>query len=212
MKIAVIGTGSVGRALGSGWARKGHQVLFGTRQPESEKVQALLAAAGGQTRAARPAAAAAGAEVIVLAVPYTAVAETVSSLGDVSGKILVDATNPIAPGLQLAVGATTSGAEEVAALAPGARVVKAFNTTGAENMADPVYHGEATTMFICGDDAGAKTAVARLAQDLGFQVADVGDLSKARLLEPLALVWISLAMQQGWGRNIAFKLVQRIST
>jgi len=87
--------------------------------------------------------------------------------------------------------------------------VKAFNTTGANNMADPIYHGEATTMFICGDDVAAKTAVTQLAQELGFDVADVGNLSKARLLEPLALVWISLAMQQGLGRNIAFKLVRR---
>lgn len=209
MKIAIIGTGSVGRALGVGWAHKGHTVIFGSRQPAEVKVQQMVAVAGNGAWAALPDAAAAAAEVVVLAVPGTAVTSTVPTLGDLNGKIVVDATNPIAPGLQLAVGHTTSGAEQVAALAPGAYVIKAFNTTGAENMANPMYGGEPITMFICGDDATAKTAVAQLAQELGFEVADVGNLDKARLLEPMALVWITLAMPQGMGRNIAFKLVRR---
>jgi NADPH-dependent F420 reductase len=209
MKIAVIGTGSVGQALGVSWAKKGHDVIFGSRQPDSEKVRAILSEAGKKARAVLPEAAVAEAEVVVLAVPYTAVRETVSSLGELSGKVLVDATNPIAPGLQLAVGTTTSGGEQLAAMAPRARVVKAFNTTGAENMANPIYHGESITMFICGDDAAAKTAVTQLAQDLGFAVADVGDITKCRFLEPMALVWITLAVQRGLGRDIAFKLVHR---
>lgn len=209
MKIAVIGTGNVGRALGVGWAGTGHEVIFGSRRPSSEEIQAVVAGAGDNARAALPSAAAAAAEVVVLAVPFTAVTGTVQALGDLTGKIVVDATNPIAPGLQLALGTTTSGAEEVAKLADGAQVVKAFNTTGAENMADPIYHGEPMTMFICGDAAEAKKAVTQLAQDLGFEVADVGDLSKARFLEPMALAWISLAIGQGMGRQIAFKLVRR---
>ncbi len=209
MKIAIIGTGNVGQALGAGWAQKGHVVIFGSRHPNEEKVRRILDVVGGNARAALPEAAVAEAEVVVLAVPGTAVLTTIPTLGDLSGKILVDATNPIAPGLQLAVGQTTSGAEQVAALVPGAHVVKAFNTTGAENMANPIYHGEPITMFICGDEAAAKTAVTQLAQDLGFDVADVGGLDKARLLEPMALVWVSLAMPQGMGRHIAFKLVRR---
>ncbi|GIK56575.1 MAG: NAD(P)-binding domain-containing protein [Chloroflexi bacterium] len=209
MKIAIIGTGNVGQALGAGWSQKGHTVIFGSRHPNEEKVRHILDMAGGNARAALPEAAAAEAEVVVLAVPGTAVLTTIPTLGNLSGKILVDATNPIAPGLQLAVGHTTSGAEQVAALAAGARVVKAFNTTGAENMANPIYQGEPITMFICGDEVAAKTAVTQLAQDLGFDVADVGGLDKARLLEPMALVWISLAMPQGMGRHIAFKLVRR---
>ena len=124
-------------------------------------------------------------------------------------KIRLDATNPIAPGFQLAVGHTTSGAEQVAGWARGARLVKAFNTTGWNNMVDPDYNGEAATMFICGNDVAAKTAVAQLARDLGFAVADVGDLAAARWLEPMAMVWISLAARQGLGRDIAFKLMRR---
>ena len=209
MNIAVIGTGSVGRALGVSWNRKGHRVIFGSRRPSSEEVQTIVTEAGANARAALLPEAAAAAEVVVLAVPYTAVTGTVPSLGNLSGKIVVDATNPIAPGLQLAVGKTTSGAEELAKIAVGARVVKAFNTTGAENMADPIYQGKPMTMFICGDEAVAKTIVTKLAQDLGFEVADVGDLSKARFLEPMAFVWISLAIGQGMGRQIGFKLVKR---
>jgi NADPH-dependent F420 reductase len=209
MKITVIGSGNVGQALGTSWARKGHQVTFGTRDPESDKIKRLLAEAGSNARASSQPQSAAQAEMVVLATPWNATRQIIESLGDLSGKIVVDCTNPIGPGLQLTLGTTTSGGEQVAVWAEGARVVKAFNTTGAENMADPVYHGQSTTMFICGDEAEAKAAVTQLAEDLGFDVADVGGLAMARNLEPLALVWISLANIQGWGRNIALKIVKR---
>lgn len=209
MKIAVIGTGNVGRALGTSWALKGHQVIFGSRDPHSQKVAEVLAAAGPKASAATLPEAGAAAEVIVLATPWNGIEQTVEALGDVAGKIIVDATNPIGPGFQLAVGTTSSGAEQVAGWAQGGRVVKAFNTTGWENMADPIYHGEATTMFICGDDAEAKIAVTALAADLGFEVADTGPLSTARYLEPLAMVWIHLAIVQQHGRQMAFKIVRR---
>ncbi len=209
MKIAIIGTGNVGRALGTSWANKGHQVIFGSRDPHSEKVRQALAAAGSNASAATLAEAGAAAEVIVLATPWDSMPQVIESLGEVSGKIIVDATNPIGPGFQLALGTTTSGAEQVAAWAVGARVVKAFNTTGWENMADPIYQGGPITMFLCGDDAEAKVVVAGLAQDLGFEVADTGPLSTVRYLEPLAMVWIHLAIVQKQGRQIAFKIVKR---
>lgn len=209
MKIAIIGTGNVGGTLGRRWAEAGHHVIFGTRTPDSDKIKVLLAAAGSNARAAMTDEAVAEAEVVVLATPWNAVESLVASLGDLSGKILVDCTNPIAPGLQLALGTTTSGAEQVAAWTTGARVVKAFNTTGAENMADPIYDGQATVMLICGDDSQAKTVVGQLAEALGFEAVDVGPLSAARHLEPFALVWIRLAMVQGLGRDIAFRLVRR---
>jgi predicted dinucleotide-binding enzyme len=97
----------------------------------------------------------------------------------------------------------------VASWAPGAKVVKIFNTTGANNMANPDYHGVAASMFFCGDDAGAKAAAARLASDLGFDPVDAGNLDQARLLEPLALLWIRLAYVQKQGWDIAFKLMKR---
>jgi hypothetical protein len=209
MKIAVIGTGNVGGTLGSRWAKAGYPVTFGVRDPNSEKARRALEAAGGKTAVVGIAEAAANADVIVLAVPWSATQATIEAAGNLTGKVLVDCTNPIAPGLQLALGATTSGGEQVAQWATGARVVKAFNTTGAENMANPVYAGEPTAMLICGDDASAKQHVSELAASLGFEPLDVGPLSAARFLEPFALVWIRLARAQGLGPNIAFKLARR---
>lgn len=209
MKIAIIGTGNVGRTLGTSWAKKGHQVIFGSRDPHSEKVREVLAAAGTNASGAGIAEAGAAAEVIVLATPWNIVEQIVESLGNLAGKIVVDSTNPIAPGFQLAVGMTSSGAEQIAGWAKGARVVKAFNTTGWENMADPIYHSQPVTMFVCGDDAEARTVVAGLAEDLGFEVTDTGPLSTARYLEPLAMLWIHLATVQKQGRQMAFKIVKR---
>ena len=209
MKIAIIGAGNVGQALASGWTSKGHQVIFGSRDPDGAKAQAAVAATAGKATAKREQAGVQAAEVVVLAVPWDATEAVVKGLGDLAGKTLIDATNPIGPGFQLAVGKDTSGAELVQQWAPNARVIKAFNTTGAENMRNPLYDGEPTTMFICGDDAAAKSVVKGLAEDLGFAVADTGGLATARYLEPLAMVWIHLAIVQKQGRNIALKLVQR---
>lgn len=209
MKIAIIGTGNVGQALAVGWTSKGHQVIFGSRDPDGAKAQAAVAATGGKATAQREQAAVQAAEVVVIAVPWDATEAVVKGLGDLAGKPLIDATNPIGPGFQLAVGKDNSGAELVQSWATNARVVKAFNSTGAENMRNPIYNGEPTTMFICGDDADAKAIAKTLAEDLGFAVADTGGLATARYLEPLAMVWIHLALVQKQGRNIAFKVVQR---
>jgi NADPH-dependent F420 reductase len=209
MKISVIGTGNVGGTLGSRWAKKGYQVVFGSRSPNSEKAQRLLEAAGENASSVEVDDAAAGTDVVVFAVPWNVIQTTIEAAGDLAGKIVVDCTNPIAPGLQLALGTTTSGGEQVAEWAKGARVVKAFNTTGWENMADPIYGGEPTLMLICGDDVDAKKTVAELTDSLGFEVVDLGPLNTSRLLEPFALVWIRLAMVQGLGRDIAFKLARR---
>ncbi len=209
MKIAVLGTGDVGGTLGKRWAQKGHQVVFGSRNPGEEKVRKLLSEAGPNARAAGNAEAVAGAEATVLATPWDAARQVVQSVRDWKGRILVDCTNPIAPDFQLAVGTTTSAAEQIASWARGARVVKAFNTTGWSNMADSTYPEGPATMFIAGDDANAKAAVTRLAEDLGFEVVDSGPLLMARFLEPLAMLWIRLAIVQNLGRDIAFKLIRR---
>jgi hypothetical protein len=209
VKIALIGTGNVGSVLGQRWAEKGHQVIFGTREPGSDKIQALLAATGANSSALSAPEAVAAAEVVVLATPWSAVQPTAEAIADWDGKTLIDCTNPIGPGLQLVVGGATSGAEQIATWAKGAKVVKAFNTTGAENMANPIYDSQPLTMFICGDDGQAKAIARGLAEDLGFEVVDVGALALARYLEPLAMVWIHLAMVQKLGRNIGLKLVKR---
>lgn len=209
MKIAIIGTGRVAAALGKGWAARGHMVTFASRQPGSEKVQALVDVTGPNASAARVADVAGRSSILVLAVPFSAVRDVLAQAGDLSGKVLIDCTNPIAPGLRPLFDSATSGAEQIAAWSPGVRVVKAFNTTGAENMANPRYNGGAATMFLCGDDELAKAAVWQLAEELGFEPVDAGSLSAARHLENLALLWIHLAQVNGLGRNVAFRLVRR---
>lgn len=209
MKIAIIGAGNVGGTLGTAWAAKGHDVVFGVRDPREAKVQELLRATGGKARAASVREAAAAAELVLLATPWGAAQDALRAAGDLKGKILVDATNPLKPDFSgLALGHTTSAGEEVARWAPGARVVKAFNTIGAQHMTDPRIAGQRPSMFVCGDDPAAKQTVAGLAEALGFEPVDAGPLTQARLLEPLAMLWISLAYAHGLGTNIGFRLLR----
>jgi hypothetical protein len=210
MKIGVIGAGNVGAALGKGWARAGHGVYFGVRDPGADKVKRVLESASG-SQAGPVAEAAAYGSVVVLTTPWgSATEDAVRSCGDLSGKIVFDCTNPLKADLAgLEIGHTTSAAEQVAGWAPGARVVKVFNTTGSNNMENPDYGGQATTMLFAGDDAEAKAVAHELASDLGFDPVDAGPLQNARLLEPLAMLWIYLAYPGGHGREIAFKLVHR---
>jgi len=207
MRIGIIGAGMVGGTLGTRWARAGHEVVWGVRDPAATKIAALCAAAGHGARAATVAEAAAGAEVIVLATPWRAVAEVLAACGDLAGRALLDCTNPLTP--DLAGLAVPSGGGEVARLAPGARVVKIFNTVGFNVMADPRFGERAATMLYCGDDEAAKAVAAALAADLGLEAVDAGPLAKAGLLEYAALLWIHLAMSQRLGREIAFVLMRR---
>lgn len=210
MKIGVIGSGNVGGALGKGWARKGHSVMFGVRDASDPQLTSLLKQAGANARSGSVPEAAAFGEVVVFATPWPATQDAVRSAGNLSGKILLDCTNPLKPDLSgLEVGLTTSGGEQVASWAGGARVVKIFNTTGSNNMENPAYPQGPTTMFYCGDDASAKKAAAQLGTDLGFEAIDAGGLAIARLLEPYATLWIHLAIHQGMGRDFAFRIMRR---
>lgn len=170
-----------------------------------DKVRAEL---GGQARLATPAEAASAADVVVITVPAAAAEDTVRSLGDLTGKVVIDATNPVGPGFTHGL-PESSVSERLAAAAPGAHVVKAFNTTGFNIMADTAFEGGAPSMFLCGDDAQAKLTVAALAGALGFEPVDCGPLKQARVLEHVALLWISMAMAYGHGRGIAFRLLTR---
>ncbi|MGH9450816.1 MAG: NADPH-dependent F420 reductase [Terriglobia bacterium] len=211
MKIAIIGAGNVGGTLGKLWAAKGHQVVFGVPDPEGENAQAVVKSIGKQARAGSVKDAAASADVMVLATPWPATQDAVKAAGELSGKIVVDCTNPLAADLSgLVIGTTNSAAEEVARWAKGGKVVKAFNTIGAANFGNPKFGSESASMFICGDDAAAKSQVSALAAELGFDVVDVGPLAAARYLEPLAMLWIHLAFKQGWGpTGHAFKMLRR---
>jgi predicted dinucleotide-binding enzyme len=192
MKIGILGAGNVGGTLGRRWQAVGHDVVFSSRQP------------GAVANAA------AHAEVVVLASPWPATQTMLRQAGDLSGRILIDATNPIRADFSgLEVGTDFSGGEQVAQWAPGARVVKAFNTIGYNIMADPVVQGERALLLYCGDDAAAKQTAHKLAEELGFAPEDAGPLSKARLLEPFAMLWITLAFSKDHGREFAFRQIRR---
>ena len=205
MNIGIIGTGRVGTALARRWAAHGHAIMFGTRDPNSAKARAAVAAIP-PARAGSVAEAAAFGRAILVAVPGEAVLPTITQCGDLRGKIVIDANNWFG---QRPAGVTTSIAEAISQAAPGAHVIKAFNSTGSGNMRDPDYSGLPADMFICGDDEGAKAAVAELSTSIGFNTVDVGALSAALHLEHLAQLWVHLAYQHGQGPNIAWKLMRR---
>lgn len=208
MSLSILGAGNVGMALAGALTRRGEHVVLGV--PDPAKYADAVAALGPHARITSTAEAIDASDVVVLAVPHGAVEGIARSVPDWQGKVLVDATNPLAPGLAgLTVGTTTSAAEQLAAAAHGARVVKAFNTTGAENMADARYPGGTPCMPVCGDDAEARQRVMALATLVGFEALDFGPLSAARYLEPFAMAWIHLALKQGHGRRFAFAALRR---
>jgi hypothetical protein len=210
MKIAIIGIGNVGGTLGPAWTKAGHDVIFGVRDPNSEKVKTVLENSGPNARVAGVAEAASAAEIVVFATPWSATQDAVQASGNLDGKLVVDCTNPIAPDLKgLVIGTTTSAAEQVAQWAQGARVVKAFNTTGSGNMANPLYASQPVTMFICGDDPEARETVAQLAKDVGLEPCVTGPLYHARYFEPMAMLWVDMAYLQGNGPDFAYKILKR---
>ena len=206
--IAILGAGNVGMALARAFVARGESIVFGV--PDPDKYRNAVAALGPAASIGSTGAAVAASDLVIVATPYPAALNVAGSVPDWANRILVDATNPLAPGLSgLSVGTTTSGAEEIAKAARGARVVKAFNTTGAENMADSRYAGGAVFMPVCGDDAEARNRVITLATLIGFDAVDCGDLKVARYLEPFAMTWIHMAIRLGHGRNFAFARLRR---
>ena len=208
MKISILGAGNVGMALARALLRAGQPVTIGV--PDPARYAEAVSALGPQATLTGSDEAVERGEVVILAVPYPAALAIAQSRPEWQGRVLVDATNPLAPGLAgRSLGTTTSGAEQVAERARGARVVKAFNTTGAENMADSRYAQGQPMMPVAGDDAAAREQVLSLATLIGFDAIDMGPLSAARYLEPLAMVWIHLAFKQGQGRRFAFARMTR---
>jgi len=185
--VALIGTGNVGSALGRRFAEQGHTVVYGSRDPAAADVVALLRETGHGALALPPAQAAARSRVVVLAVPWTATEDVVRSLGDLSGKILVDPTNPrvMAADGFADYALPDSNAERIARLAQGAQVVKAFSTLGAETMLDPQLAQGPVTIPVVGDDHAANELVATLAREIGLEAVDVGPLRHARIIEGL---------------------------
>jgi len=208
MKIGILGAGNVGATLGRGWAARGHDIVFGVRDPDDPKYAELRT--GRNMRTGTASDAGGFGEVVVIATPWPTTEEAVRSTGDLGGKIVIDCTNPLKADYSgLTIGHDTSAAEQIARWAPGARVCKSFNHTGANNMANPRFAGGRAVMFVCGDDPEARATTRQLAEELGFEAVDAGDLAIARLLEPVAMLWINLAFAQGLGQDFAFALLRR---
>jgi NADPH-dependent F420 reductase len=206
MKVTIIGTGNVGKALGSSLARAGHDITY-VAQDEA-KTRRVADEIGG--RATSDASlAAADADVTVIAVPYAAAEDVARSIaGSVRGRVVIDATNPLRPDYSgLATAGGPSGAERIAALLEGARVVKAFNTLFAGNQADPAALGIRIDALFATDDDAAAADVAELAESIGLRPVRVGPLAAARELEAMAWLNIRLQMLNGGSWQTAYVLV-----
>lgn len=203
MNIAIIGTGNVGGALATNWSKKGHNIFLGVQDESNFKGQALLK---NENTIAYPIQdAVAKSNVVLIATPPTAIFEVIEQMADFSNKVIIDATNSVMKNPEPYQTVYHCLADKT-----NAEVVKCFNSTGFENMLNPVYDGQGIDMFMAGDSEKAKAVAKQLALDCGFgSCIDFGMSDKVELLEKFALSWINLAIMQGHGRNIAFKVVGR---
>jgi predicted dinucleotide-binding enzyme len=211
-KVAVLGSGTVGQVLADGFLKHGHDVVRGTRDPA--KLAGWKAGAGARASVAPFADAARGADVVVLAVKGAAAEDVVKSVGPatLAGKLVIDATNPIAESpptagvLHYFTTLEDSLMERLQRLAPQAKFVKAFSSVGNAFMVNPSFAGTRPSMFICGNDAGAKQQVAAILEQFGWETEDMGTVEAARAIEPLCILWcLPGFVRNQWGH--AFKLL-----
>jgi predicted dinucleotide-binding enzyme len=215
MKVAVLGTGDVGRALALGFATSGHTVTVGSRDRNSPQLRELLEAVGPKATGGTFAEAVATSELVVLATHGVATPEAIRIAGipAFAGKVVIDATNPLEFHPEgppsLSVGHSDSLGERIQALLPDAKVVKAFNIVGNPSMFRPEFPGGPPDMWICGNDSGAKATVTGILHEFGWpSVIDLGGIDGARLLEPLCLLWVRSGFAIG-NFNIAFRLLRK---
>lgn len=214
MKIGILGTGDVGRALGKAFLTLGHDVQMGSRSAANEKALAWAEEMGPKASAGTFADAAAFGEIVVLATLGVANESALKSAGAerLRGKLVIDTTNPLdfSGGMppKLAVSGTDSAGERVQRLLPDARVVKAFNTVGSPFMFRPDFPGGPPDMFIAGNDEDSKKQVAAILTDFGWGVIDVGGIESSRYLEAMCIVWVVSALKtNNW--NQAFKMLRK---
>lgn len=216
MKIGILGSGSVGKAIGTGFAALGHDVMMGSREPEREDVKEWRKKAGGKTSSGTFAEAAQHAQLAVLATAWSGTENAILLAGpeNLAGKVVMDTTNPLdfsRPGQppMLAVAGDASAGELVQSWLPQARVVKAFNIVGNPDMFRPQYPGGPPTMFIAGNDDPAKNEVRQVLEAFGWpDVVDLGGIENSRYLEPMAMVWIVNYIRSQRG-GTAFRLIRK---
>ena len=190
--IAVIGTGKVGSALGTELAAEGHTIVYGSRDPTRESVRTLVEKSGANSRATFQSDAITGADIVILAVPGMLARDIAASLGDLSGKIIIDPTNPVQfSDSGIKHGVATSNGELIQDVAPDAFVVKAFNALSWQYMIDPDASGGPITIPIVGNDADAKATVALLIDSLDLHAIDLGPIEHSRWVEGMAVLLIN---------------------
>lgn len=211
MKIAFIGYGQVGSALADQLQRRGHLVTLAAHNPDSDSVKAALVR-NPNLQVAAPQPAVAGADVVFIATPYGAAEQALAGVADeLRGKILVDCTNPVGPGLSHGLGSAASGSERMQAQLPTTQVVKAFTIYGFEKFENNVFPGHDTkpVMMFCGRDAGAKAQVAELIAALGWEPLDVGGLEQALHLEHMTLLWVRMVRVHHHSPHMVWAVLKR---
>jgi 8-hydroxy-5-deazaflavin:NADPH oxidoreductase len=192
MKIGIIGKGNVGTALSKGLSNAGHEIKFGHRDPKEPVEEAAK-----------------WGDLIIIAVPFSNVPEVANIINPiVDGKVVLDVTNALDENMELAIGCTTSGAEQLKSYLPKARIVKAFNTVFAINQSKGRLGDTQLSLFVASDDEKAKQLVMQLGKDIGFEPVDGGSLKAARYLEPMGVFMISLGYKLGMGTGIGYKLLK----
>jgi predicted dinucleotide-binding enzyme len=213
-RVGILGSGDVGRVLGAGFGSIGYLVKMGTREPGSKKVKEWVAANGPYASAGTFAEAAAFGDLVVLATLWSGTETALKLAGAerLAGKIVIDATNPLAfkehEAPTLALGYTDSAGEQVQRWLPKSKVVKAFNMAGHAQMVHPKLIGGPPDMFFCGNDEGAKRTVAEILHAFGWNTVDIGGIDGARLLEPLSILRIKYGLLSGSWKH-AFKMIRR---
>lgn len=199
MRIAVLGAGNIGGTLGAKWAAAGHEVVWGVRDPASPKVQARISESGNQAKAASVASAIEFGEIIVFALPNTAMAATLGEHGAaLKSKIVIDTTNKFGAPI-------INSLAEIRAAAPEAIIYRAFNSLGWENFAQPQINGTQIDLLFCGPNTADRATIERLIADVGLAPVYVGDLNHIQAVDAVGLLWAALAFGQGTGRRLAFK-------
>lgn len=205
MKIAVIGTGNVGGALATRWANQGHEINLGVRDVQQFKGKELLS--NPNTNAFSVAEAVKRSDVVLISTPAPATVEVTKSLGDTTGKVIIDTMNIV---MGRGPQGFTNTADAILHNTQTEDVVKCFNTTGFNNMMNPSYGGTALDLFVAGSSEKGRAVAIQLAKDAGFAACyPIGGNDKFELMEQFAWFWINLAMFQGQGREIGFKLLKR---
>lgn len=205
MNIAIIGSGNVGGALAKRFAKRNHRIILGVRDLENFKGKEILSHSTNISSDTIQNACK-NAEVIIISVPAQFAIETAMSLGDVSGKIIIDTMNAVF----MKPNGYENTADAIIANCNCADVVKCFNTTGFENMLNPIYQGHGIDMYTAGSSVQGIRIATQLAEEIGFEnVHHFGGNDKFSLIEQFAMCWINLAIIQGQGRDMAFKVVKR---